>query len=56
MALIICAECGKKFSDKAIYCPECGCPIEEVLKANSTLEPISIKNNVEATLAIMDEV
>ncbi|MBR6763596.1 MAG: hypothetical protein IKM13_07600 [Clostridia bacterium] len=28
MALIICTECGKKFSDKAACCPECGCPTE----------------------------
>ena len=26
MALIICAECGKEFSDKAAACPNCGCP------------------------------
>ncbi len=26
MALIICSECGKKYSDKAPACPECGCP------------------------------
>lgn len=26
MALIICSECGKEFSDKAPACPNCGCP------------------------------
>lgn len=26
MALIICTECGKEFSDKAPACPNCGCP------------------------------
>lgn len=26
MALIICTECGKEFSDKASACPHCGCP------------------------------
>lgn len=26
MALIICNECGKEFSDKAAACPNCGCP------------------------------
>lgn len=26
MALIICEECGKEFSDKAGACPNCGCP------------------------------
>ena len=28
MALIICSECGKEFSNKAASCPNCGCPIE----------------------------
>jgi len=27
MALIICDECNKEFSDKAQACPNCGCPI-----------------------------
>lgn len=26
MALIVCSECGKEYSDKAISCPQCGCP------------------------------
>lgn len=26
MALIICSECGKEYSDKAVSCPSCGCP------------------------------
>lgn len=31
MALIICPECGKEFSDRAKKCPQCACPIEYVL-------------------------
>ncbi|MDY9920862.1 MAG: hypothetical protein U2P59_03445 [Synergistota bacterium] len=31
MALIKCTECGKDISDKATACPNCGCPIEEIL-------------------------
>lgn len=31
MALIICFECGKEFSDKAMSCPNCGCPTEYIL-------------------------
>lgn len=27
MALIRCEECGKKVSDKATFCPHCGCPV-----------------------------
>lgn len=36
MALIKCPECGKEVSDKAISCPNCGCPIasSDNLKAN----------------------
>ena len=26
MSLIVCPECGQKFSDKAVACPHCGCP------------------------------
>lgn len=29
MALIICEECGKEFSDRAPACPNCGCPVEK---------------------------
>lgn len=27
MALIKCQECGKEISDKAVSCPNCGCPL-----------------------------
>ena len=30
MALIKCPECGKEFSDKATYCPNCACPVEQM--------------------------
>lgn len=29
MALVNCKECGKKISDKASMCPNCGCPTKE---------------------------
>ena len=42
MALISCPECGKKFSDKALACPVCCCPIEEIrhvtLSATSSID------------------
>ena len=38
MALIKCSECGKEFSDKAASCPNCGCPVSEVIKGNTTPE------------------
>lgn len=36
MALIICSECGKEFSDKAYECPNCGCPTKEMIKKGNT--------------------
>ena len=27
MALIKCPECGNEVSDKAVSCPQCGCPL-----------------------------
>ena len=30
MSLITCHDCGKKVSDKAVSCPNCGCPVEVV--------------------------
>ncbi len=54
MALIKCPECGKKFSDMAPACPECGCPtnkiktdskpvlkFEDVFSCNKVLEGLS---------------
>ncbi len=31
MALIKCIECGKEFSDKAQACPNCACPVSEMV-------------------------
>ena len=31
MGLIKCSECGKKYSDKALSCPECSCPTSVVM-------------------------
>lgn len=36
MALIKCTECGKEFSDKASACPNCGCPISEIVGTTTT--------------------
>ena len=30
MALIICQDCSKEFSDKATACPNCGCPMDSI--------------------------
>ena len=29
MAMVYCPECKEKVSDKAVFCPHCGCPISE---------------------------
>ena len=39
MALIICSECGKEFSDKADSCPNCGCPVSFILQTYSQETP-----------------
>lgn len=38
MALIKCSECGRQISEKAEYCPNCGCPVEreQVQKQNQS--------------------
>lgn len=38
MALIICSECGKEFSDKAPACPNCGCPTSDILASVESSE------------------
>lgn len=51
--LIICTECGHKVSDKADRCPDCGCPVSEILKClkqqanemNQDLETTSVSEN-----------
>ena len=47
MALIVCPECGKNFSDRATACPECGCPTSEIIgqSSNTSEGQIIIANN-----------
>lgn len=44
--LIKCTECGHKVSDKADKCPECGCPVGEILKCLREKE-IYITDDIE---------
>ena len=46
MALIICPECGKKFSDRATSCPECGLPTKYALEEQ--------KSALEETIEIIE--
>lgn len=48
MALMICTECGKQFSDKAISCPNCGCPNDRgkfVQEVKKNIEEVSIQDD-----------
>lgn len=62
MALIICSECGKRFSDKASACPECGCPTSEItnnIKTDVETQKTSntvVNNNVENDTVTNDTV
>lgn len=58
MALITCTECGKKFSDKAACCPECGCPTEVVRKETNSKEMVAKRETTsrEAEAAMLAEV
>ena len=42
MALIICSECGHKVSDKATACPECGCPVSEMIHTKQNLYDVVV--------------
>lgn len=47
MALILCSECGKEFSDKAQACPNCACPTIEIIKQiNESIKFKSEESNV----------
>lgn len=49
MALIKCPECGKEISDKAIACPNCGCPMESKVTDKTQLnEPTTPPKNVSS--------
>lgn len=47
MALIKCSECGKKISNKAKTCPNCGCPIGE--SSNLAQASPSIANSMASS-------
>lgn len=44
MALIICEECGKEYSDKAPACPNCGCPTPEPRNSEVVNEPFELSS------------
>lgn len=44
MALLICTECGKKFSDKEEMCPSCGCLTANMAAEEKELEQQAVQN------------
>lgn len=44
MALIKCPECSKEISDKASSCPNCGCPLSEIIKEGAVR--VKMPNNI----------
>ena len=58
MALIVCTECGKTFSDKAPSCPQCGCPTDMVLKdlASKKAPPSAPGSGSRASEIMLSEV
>ncbi len=53
MAMLVCPECKNNVSDKAAFCPHCGCPIEyikgnEVVKKNTScpIDDFEIEYNI----------
>lgn len=42
--LIKCKECGKEISDKSISCPNCGCPLSEMISGGTVR--IKMPNNI----------
>jgi predicted ATP-dependent serine protease len=65
MALIICSECGKEYSDRATACPNCACPnpcvehatksfaSESSTKATINFRPIIIAVIIIALIAVV---
>lgn len=53
MALINCSECGKKISDKAISCPNCGCPVSELISSEEKQSTGDKKNSKNKKVAII---
>ena len=53
MALITCPECGKRVSDKAAKCPNCGCPKSmfdrnpDAVNDITPIEPTRLHNSID---------
>jgi len=52
MALIECPDCGRKVSDRASTCPDCACPVSEVV---AEMRVKSDRERVAQTREMLDE-
>ena len=52
MALIVCSECGKEFSERAAACPHCGCP-NDSKKAEAPLVRDGVSGCVNGVVAVV---
>lgn len=55
MALINCVECRKEISDKAVSCPNCGCPVVQKIdmsEGKSELYTLKLIDTIEKVKAI----
>lgn len=48
MALIKCSECNKEISDRAEFCPNCGCPLNNNTNTIVSEETDTVKANNES--------
>lgn len=46
MSLIKCSECGREISDKAITCPQCGNPLQDINKITQQT-PITVEQTTK---------
>lgn len=51
MALIKCEDCGKEISDKAVACPNCGCPVD-IRHEDNNIVSIKIDNVTQVQIIL----
>ena len=51
MSMIKCPECDREISDKAVSCPNCGCPIKET-KIETEQEKINVRRKNKGEIFI----
>lgn len=56
MAIIKCIECGKEFSDKAVACPNCGCPTSEMISAEQENETTNIPEELTEEQKLLKDI